>query len=101
MLLEELEFIGDLSEDDINELKQVVESKRNTAKWLTVECYVVNGEAVDGIRFVKEVLEPVADKEFEGIKNVLVIEKSDNDFMRKVKIKLFDNEPVSNEIFQN
>ena len=101
MLLEELEFSGDLTEENIEELKQVVEDKRNTAKWLTIECFVTNGETIDGVHLIKKVLEPIADEEFEGIKNVLILEESDNDFQRKVKIKLFDNEPILNEIFLN
>ena len=101
MILKELEFIFELTEENVDELKQIVEDSRNEIKWLIIECYVTNGEIIDGVHLIKEVLEPVADEDFDGIKNVLIIEQSDNDFQRKTKIKLFDKEPILNEILLN
>ena len=97
MLLKEFEFIGEITDEQIEELMQTV--KGEDIIYLTTECILPRLNPLEGIQGLQEVLRLLLDeKNIEDVKTVLVMAVPSEYKERIIRIKLYSEVPVIDKI---
>ena len=97
MLLKEFEFIGEITDEQIEEFMQTV--KGEDIIYLTTECILPRLNPLEGIHELKEILRIFADeKNIEDVKTVLVMVVPSEFNERIIRIKLYSEVPVIDKI---